>query len=278
MIDQLFQPTSLIAIALIGSLAGILGGLLGVGGSVIIIPSLYFVLGSEQQLFQAAAMIVNVFIAIPAAYKHYKKHGMVPRYIAWMLPASITFIVIGVSISNLFTGQAGNILLGRILAAFLAYVLAINIKRLLTPRKIPHPDDPETPDPTKHILKTRAISVGSLHGFTAGLMGIGGGAVTVPMQQIMLKLPLKNCIANSSALIIISSIVGAAYKNLSLPSLGYKIQDSITIAAVLIPTAFIASRMGAQLTHILPTKVIRILFMILITIAAIKLANLPSPF
>ncbi|QQE12973.1 sulfite exporter TauE/SafE family protein [Planctomycetota bacterium] len=280
MIDQLFQPASLFAIALIALLAGTLGGMLGVGGSLIIIPGLYFILGPQQQLFQASAMIINVFIAIPAAYKHYKKHGMTPQHIKWMLPASISFVLIGVYTSNLFKGPEGNIILGRILAIFLAYVLIINIKRLFTPpKKLIHPEDEQTPNkPLNYRL--RAIIVGIFNGFSAGLLGIGGGAITVPSQQVLLKLPLKNCIANSSALIIFSSAVGATYKNLSLNTLNdaYTIRQSLTIAAVCIPVAFLSSRMGAQLTHTLPTKYIRIFFIILLLVAGYKLADFPLPF
>ncbi len=62
---ELFIPV------VIGLVAGILGGLLGIGGSLIIIPGMVIYMshtaagyhGIDQHLLQAAAMIVNVFVA-----------------------------------------------------------------------------------------------------------------------------------------------------------------------------------------------------------------------
>ena len=277
MLENLFHPSSLLAIALLGMLAGGLGGMLGIGGSIIIIPGLYFILGAEQQLFQAACMIVNVFIALPAALKHHGKGGVTYRHLRWMLPASIFFVLFGVFISNLFTGESGNIILSRLLAAFLGYVLIINLKRVIWPNK-------SKPDPDKdaklHLSqphRIRSIFVGTCNGFSAGLLGIGGGAITVPLQHVLLKLPFKNCIANSSVLIIFASAIGATYKNLSLNELGYSFHQSITIALVCIPSAFVASRIGAHLTHVLPLKYVRIAFMAIVFIAGYKLAGFPLP-
>ena len=65
------------AIGVLGLVAGTLGGMLGVGGSLIMIPALVMMFGREGQtegfnlhLYQAAAMIVNLFVAIPATLRH----------------------------------------------------------------------------------------------------------------------------------------------------------------------------------------------------------------
>ena len=71
---------AMVAIALIGMAAGTFGGLAGVGGSMIMIPGMALVLGYpsgdshvEQHLYMAAAMGVNVLLAVPAAIKHAKE-------------------------------------------------------------------------------------------------------------------------------------------------------------------------------------------------------------
>ncbi len=48
-------------IALIGSVAGLLGGMLGLGGAIIIIPAMVMLLGYSQQMAQGTALIMMVF-------------------------------------------------------------------------------------------------------------------------------------------------------------------------------------------------------------------------
>ena len=67
-------PTSAV-LAAVGLLAGVLGGLLGVGGSILMIPAMVFLFADRygpegQHLYQAAAMIVNLFVVLPAVDRH----------------------------------------------------------------------------------------------------------------------------------------------------------------------------------------------------------------
>ena len=53
----------IITIAAIGFAGGLLGGLLGIGGSIIVIPLLTLVKGNNQQLYQATAMFMIIAVA-----------------------------------------------------------------------------------------------------------------------------------------------------------------------------------------------------------------------
>ena len=53
------ETTELISLLALGLLAGLLGGLVGLGGSIVIIPVLTLLLHRNQHVSQAAAMIVN---------------------------------------------------------------------------------------------------------------------------------------------------------------------------------------------------------------------------
>lgn len=272
-------------IALTGLIAGMFGGMLGVGGSVIMIPGLTALLapdGRHEHLFQAAAMLTNVFVAAPASWRHYKAGGIKREVLIWMLPIAIIFVLIGVVVSNLpvFQGHSGSIWLGRILAVFLVYVIYVNIEKLLKRKTLPGTDDSETDWHPPANVPTRAGAVGGSLGFTAGLLGIGGGALAVPLQQVLLKLPLRNCIANSSAVIVFSAGVGALAKNatLYLHHPDYGVFNGTAIAALLIPTAIVGAHLGASLTYILPVRLIRVLFVLLMIFAAWKMAFLPWNF
>ncbi len=65
---------SAVIIALIGAVAGLLGGLLGLGGAIIIIPALVMLLGYSQQMAQGTALIMMVLpVGALAAYQYYKE-------------------------------------------------------------------------------------------------------------------------------------------------------------------------------------------------------------
>lgn len=333
----------LTSIAALGFVAGTLGGMLGVGGSVIMIPGLVMLLGQDQtpginqHIYQAAAMIANVAVSIPAALRHHQAKKTCPQAIKWLLPSTLVFVLVGVWLSNQFDGKEGATWLGRCLALLLAYVIVMNIRKLIlqwresrrtapcveTPASMENAeeisdgtgfgdagesDDTDmfanakdkdscnssesqptsesttcTPDPNafddSHVTPVRCIAVGTVMGIIAGLMGVGGGAIAVPLQQILLKLPLRRCIANSCAVICISAAVGAIYKNASLSQhvveatgQPYNWHNSIILALLLAPTCFLGGRIGAALTHALPLRYVRFAFIALLCVAAYKMA------
>lgn len=277
-----FHPDTLLFIAMIGLLAGILGGLLGVGGSVITIPGLaiLFGTGENQHLYQAAAMTANLAVAIPAARRHHKAGALTPSVLRWMLPVAVVSIVIGVLASNLsiFKDEAGGLWLGRILAVFLIYVVIVNIRKLMhlssgKPRN--HMDNAK-------ITPMRTSAAGGVMGLAAGLLGIGGGALAVPLQQMLTKIPLRNAIANSSFVMVFSAGIGAALKLVTLDQHYPTTLDAepawqvaLLLALILAPTAIIGASTGARLTHALRVHYVRFAFVMLMIVAAFKMAAVP---
>lgn len=61
-------------VALIGIAAGLLGGMLGLGGAIIIIPALIMLLGYSQQMAQGTALMMMVLpVGALAAFQYYQK-------------------------------------------------------------------------------------------------------------------------------------------------------------------------------------------------------------
>ena len=277
-----FHPDTLLFIALIGLIAGTLGGLLGVGGSIITIPgmAILFGTGENQHLYQAAAMTANLAVALPAAARHRKAGALRPTVLKWMLPATMAFIIVGVLASNLpiFSvkeGGEGGLWLGRILAIFMVYVIAVNIRKLLRSKEKKAADWIREPK----VTPLRCGTVGIIMGFAAGLMGIGGGALAVPLQQTLVKLPFRNAIANSSFVMVFSAGIGAALKLTTLdqhyPTLADAEpawQTAVLLALILAPTAIIGAGIGAKLTHTLRPRYVRIAFILMMIAAAYKMA------
>jgi uncharacterized membrane protein YfcA len=255
----------------IGIVMGLFGGLLGIGGSVIMIPALvlFFGLGSgeNQHLYQASAMICNFFVAAAATFAHQKARTLVPDTLKTLIPGAVLGVIAGVLLSNthFFAGRNGWILT-RIFGAFLIYVTAFNILRLIRPPVRSQPEDRDFRQSTPLSLLN-----GLLTGIAAGLLGIGGGTLLIPLQQITLKMPLKRAISNSAATIILIALIGAILKNLTLGEHGIAIRESLRIAALVAPTGLIGGFIGARLLHLLPKNIVRIALIGLLAVAAYKL-------
>jgi uncharacterized membrane protein YfcA len=264
-------PDLLILVAL-GLFAGLFGGLLGVGGSIVMIPVLTLVLGRNQHLSQAAAMIVNVFVAIPAMIRHQRARAVRWDVMARMVPFGLVLIIVGVETSNVV--RAG--MLEKLFGLFLAYVVAFNVHRLF--REERSGTDAERP----RAGWVRVGIVGGLMGLLAGLLGIGGGLIAVPLLQRVCRLPLRQSIATSSAAMCLTSIFGAIRKNATLSeltdaagaSLGLDVRQSLLIAACLIPTAMIGSLIGAGLVHSLALRWVRVAFILLMGYASLKMLGI----
>ncbi len=98
-------------------------------------------------------------------------------------------------------------------------------------------------------------------GFLSGMLGIGGGVYSVPSQQIVLEMPQKNAIANSSATMIIFCAIAAVVRNVTLEvPPGMTHWDPLKVAALLIPSALVGAFVGGHLTHKLPDRLVRGIF------------------
>lgn len=264
--------TTYLSLALLGLLGGASGGLLGMGGSIVMIPGLVMLRGGEgQHLYQATAMVANFFIVAPAVWRHRRAGAVMGSVVRWTIPSAVVGAVAGVWLSELaiFRGAGkGYLQLG--FAGFMVYAMVYNILRLRSKRPMPPPGS------AGRSARTGAIAAGAVGlptGLLAGLLGVGGGVFAVPAQQICLRIPLANAIANSATTILFSSVVGAVIKNGGLAEHGYTIHQSLLLAAVLIPTAMVASWVTAARVHHWPVGAIRLALVILLVYCSSRMAQ-----
>ena len=161
---------------------------------------------------------------------------------------------------------AGVLLVGIAVGAFFIYVVIHNIHRLIWGQ----PAEGRTREQVEAGPVWPRLAIGFPMGVSAGLLGIGGGSLAVPAQQMGLKVPLRNAIATSSATIASVSWIGAIVKNVQLGDNG-SVTRSLLLAACLAPTAMIGSYVGGHLTHRLPVKVVRVAFVLLMLYASAKM-------
>jgi len=110
------MDNNFLIIAAIGIVSGVLGGLLGLGGAIIIIPALAIFLGYSQQMAQGTALIMMVLpVGALAAYQYYQK-GFVDIKASLILAA---FFFVGGYFGAKFATQIPELFMKRIFAVLL---------------------------------------------------------------------------------------------------------------------------------------------------------------
>lgn len=262
-----WTTSDMILIGAIGLLGGTLGGLLGLGGSVFIIPALTICFGANQHLYHAAALITNVFVAVAATLRH-RGRGTIRRDV---VPIAVTagsiMAIVGVLISNLIPAKPLMAFFG----AFLCYCTVAEL--IAISRRLP--DHEESPD--QRTPRWLAASIGGIGGFAAGLLGIGGGAIMVPLFRKVARLPVRQAVACSAATMIGACVIGAFAKNLTVHTLRdpagelLSTEASLILAALLSPAAMLGGNLGALLVYRLPLALTRCVLAMLLGFAGVRM-------
>ena len=261
------NPAEIAILTGIGLAAGFLGGLAGIGGSLIMLPALviYYQSGDPERYhaFMASAMLVNIAVSLPAAIRHHKSGAVRMDVVKILLPVMAVTILGGVVVSN-FDSQSR--ILQLLLALFIAVYCVINLARFFRKASEPAPEAERT---TTGWL----AGIGGVTGFIAGLLGIGGGIVMVPMLQVFTRLPIRQAIGTSSAVMCLTALVGALLKIATLAPHGQSPTDAALLAFTMAPGAIVGAWVGARVMHALPLQAVRVAISLLLLVASAKLAE-----
>lgn len=184
----------IVLLALGGIFSGILAGFLGIGGGVVLVPMLV-AFGYVPVQAVATSSLAILVTSTAGTIQNWRMGFLSWRRVIFLgLPAVIT--------AQIGAFLAGKFLPYILLAAF-GVLLLVNIylvelrKRLLSSGV--NPSKLMTP------LMARLVT-GGLAGFLAGLFGVGGGVIMVPLQILLLGEPIKTAIQTSLGVIVITAI------------------------------------------------------------------------
>lgn len=264
----------IVAMVLIGLGAGVLGGLLGIGGGLVMIPAMLIVLGDRfgpgsMHDYKLAALVAAFVLSIPAARRHAQAEAVVFSLLRPIIGGAVLGVALGTGLASLFAAEQTAIL-RRVFGGFMLLVVTANVWRQ---RVESDPDFvPRKSCPGSARWFPYALAVGFPSGVVSGLLGVGGGVWAVPMQHFGLGLRIPNAIANSSCMIVGVAATAAAAQTVALwrmPDLSA--WDGWFLAALLAPGAFVGGRLGASLTHRIHTRWLKHAFHVLLVITGIKL-------
>ncbi|NJN20338.1 MAG: sulfite exporter TauE/SafE family protein [Leptolyngbya sp. RL_3_1] len=239
----------------LGLVAGTLSGLFGIGGGMVIVPGLFYLFGvmglPEMTLMHLAAgtsMTIMIFTATSSMLSHHLR-GNIQWPILWrILPA----IAVGVILGKLLANQLNSQWLEGFFGLFL---LAVALKLGLG---LPTPEQVTAP------LKPKWINlVGTVLGFKSGILGIGGGAISVPFL-LYSGLSMGQASGTSAAFTLPIAIIGtASCLWLVPPEIGVTgVTGTVYWPAVALvaPFTVLGAPIGAQLSHVIPQAQLKRLF------------------
>jgi hypothetical protein len=245
------DPAQIAAFLAFGLFGGMIGGLLGVGGSVGIIPLATIFLAPDKQQLQGAAMISNIAVAV-TAYHRYAKAGKVEwGYANRIWPAAVVCVLAGVFASLFVDADLFRV----IFAAFL-FIIAVREFRMLAAGSA------HAADAARALTPAPGAAIGTVMGFLSGLLGIGGGVVGVPLMRAWARIPMKRAVVTSICTMVPLTVVGATIKAITLARTptadgGHALAPALLIAACLLPTAMLGSWLGASINVRVTGKAVR---------------------
>lgn len=258
--------TILIAYILVGIVAGLLAGLLGVGGGLVIVPALYYVFHTQQvapevmmHLAVGSSLATIVFTSVASVYAHHRHHAVL-----WTCAAKFTpGIVVGAGVGAMLAGLLPT---RGLRVCFAIFELLVAMQMAFNLRPSAHRGIPGN---------SGMWGAGIIIGGVSALLGIGGGTLTVPFL-LWCNIGIREAVATSAACgfpIAVAGALGFAWSGWTvslLPdgSTGYLYWPAIlSIACVSMLTA----PLGAKLTHTLPVTTLKRLFALVLAIVGVRL-------
>ncbi|MCQ4266525.1 sulfite exporter TauE/SafE family protein [Pseudomonas stutzeri] len=244
---------------LLGSGAGVLAGLFGVGGGLIIVPVLVLSFGAQRfspevltHLAVGTSLATIVFTSINSILTHHRKGAVRWPMVLWMTIG----ILLGAALGSLTAAALQGAMLQRIIGIF-AIVMAVQMAFDLRPKA-------STGQPGKPGLSLAGVVIG----WASAIFGIGGGSLSVPYLSWR-GLPMQQAVATSAACGLPIALAGAVsfivvgWQTPDLPewSLGFVYLPAVLGIAA---TSMFFARLGARLAHRLSPRVLRLLFALLL--------------
>lgn len=247
------DPIIIVGLILLGILAGVLGGIFGLGGGVVFIPFLVLVFDFDADV-AAAISLVGIVAGSLGSTSVQVSSGKANVRLGLLLEIGS---VIGALIGAVIATMMDNTYVLIVLAAVLAFTgFSMSRKNRRTADSVEgdggllsfHYNDDEGKDKTFR-LQNMGIAypacVGA--GIISSMTGIGGGAIKVPIMNLVMKVPMKVATSTSSYMVGITAMTAAiAYAIAGVLPIDYA--AGISIGAI------VGSVLGAQITKKLDAK------------------------
>ncbi|KIN77021.1 sulfite exporter TauE/SafE family protein [Sulfitobacter mediterraneus] len=250
----------------IGAFAGVLAGLLGVGGGIVLVPAFFYAfqtLGYDgpqlMQMCLATSLATIIVTSLRSVHSHNKKGAVDWQILRSWAPG----IVIGAIIGMLLVAQLRS---GTLQAIFggLALIVGLYMGFGRAEWRLGQAM------PTGVLRAVLSPGVG----FLSVLMGIGGGSFGVPLMSLF-NTPIHRAVATAAGfgvLIAVPSVIGFLFVDMQAG------KPPLTIGAVnlvafgiIIAMTLITAPLGVKLAHAMDPKPLKRVFAVFLVLVAVNM-------
>ena len=252
---------------LAGAVAGVLAGLLGVGGGIVIVPALYHIfsyLGIDPDVRMHLAVGTSLATIIPTSIRSVRAHharGSFDRtlFTAWV-PGIVIGVLIGTWLANLADFGVLTLVFATVALIVSLYMAIGNVDWKLS--------DGLPANPGNSIIA-------SIVGAISAMMGIGGGTLSVPILNLF-GIPIHRSVGTAAGFGLVIAIpatlgfIVGGWNNPSLPafSIGYVNWLGFML---IVPATVLTVPTGAKLAHSLSQTGLRRAFALFLGITSIRM-------
>ncbi|WP_156980928.1 sulfite exporter TauE/SafE family protein [Vibrio galatheae] len=248
---------------LLGAFVGVMAGLLGIGGGLIVVPALLFLLPMtgidatiSMQIALATSLASIIVTSGSSALNHFKLGNVDMFVVKWLMPGVVVGGFLGANVAEWIPAQYLPKVFGII-------VLVLAIQMLFSIRG-------KAQKPMPGSAATMAYGTGI--GIVSSLAGIGGGSLSVPFLNRH-GIEMRKAVGSSSvcgSMIALSGMAGFVlhgYQVEALPaySIGYVYLPALFAIA---STSMLTTRFGAKLATSLPTPTLKKIFAVFLMFVA----------
>lgn len=247
----------------VGLPVGALAGMLGVGGGVILVPTLNL-LGIPMHTAIGISLSYAVFTSASGVFRHIRQRTVDPILALPIIVSAAITVQAGAHFSNLLSESTL-----RVPFAFLLFLVATSFA--MKDRKNLSEGEESSFSEGKNkiyiIIRENKWGEGGFYkfnvfvggliggpaGFISGMFGVGGGFVTTPLMVMMMSIPIHIAVGTSLLGVFFTSTIGSI-THWKLGNVDFAILIPLTMAGI------VGAQIGARLMLHLPQQKLRAIF------------------
>lgn len=270
--DMMSLLTMLALLMVIGGFAGVVAGLLGVGGGIILVPAFFYAFGylgyggpELMQVCLATSLATIIVTSARSVMAHNKKGAVDWDVLRGWWPFIATGAVAGMLVASSLRSTTLQIIFG-VLALIAGLYMAFGKSHWRLGQEMPK-------GPTR-------IGIGTAVGFFSVLMGIGGGSFGVPTMSLF-NMTIHRAVATAAGfgiIIAVPSVIGFLLVTIQNPPPYTLGAVNLPAFAVVIAMTLLTAPIGVKLAHTMDPAPLKRIFAVFITLVALNMLRKAAGF